>query len=74
LLKKYRDQPAGQDAANAKLPACKTPAATDELRRNLAVKIVKNPKDRTVRRRHQRECQVLGSSQIPADVRADRLG
>ena len=43
-------------------------AATDELRRNLAVKIVKNPNDRTVRKRHQRECQVLGSSQIPADL------
>jgi serine/threonine protein kinase len=43
-------------------------AATDELRRKLAVKIVKNPNDRTVRKRHQRECQVLGSSQIPADL------
>jgi formylglycine-generating enzyme required for sulfatase activity len=43
-------------------------AATDELRRNLAVKIVKNPNDRTVRKRHQRECQVLDSSQIPAEL------
>ena len=41
-------------------------AATDSMQRPLAVKVVKDPLNREVRKQHQRECQVLSSGKISA--------
>jgi sulfatase modifying factor 1 len=43
-------------------------AATDQLQRPLAVKVVKDPLHREARKRHKRESQVLSSGKIPSHL------